>query len=196
MFTGLVEATAKLVELQTDERGAQLVLELPKDFASMAAGESLAVNGCCLTISRVAGCRLSFDLLGETLECTNLGSLATGALANIERPLPANGRFDGHFVQGHIDCTSRVHAIEKTGADHRLEVELAREFAHYAVAKGSIAINGVSLTIASVAARSFVVWIIPHTFSSTNLRELKAGDPVNLEFDILAKYVERLMQPR
>ena len=136
---------------------------------------------------------LAFDLLNETLERTNLRDARPGSLVNLERALAANARLGGHFVQGHIDCASLVIAFEKSGADHRLEIALPKEFARYVISKGSIAVNGVSLTVAELKAESFVIWLIPHTLEITNLRALQAGVLVNLEFDMLAKYVERIL---
>jgi len=161
-----------------------------------AIGESVAVNGCCLTVTSIDSDVLHFNLLAETLRRTNLQGAREGRLVNLEQALAANGRFGGHIVQGHVDCTAAIRAFEKIGADHRLEIELPREFARYVVFKGSIAVNGISLTVAEVGAESFVLWIIPHTFAETNLHEAKAGDRMNLEFDLLAKYVERLLNPR
>ena len=136
---------------------------------------------------------LTFDLLAETLARTNLGELAPGTPVNLERALAAQARLGGHFVQGHIDTASRVLAFEKVKADHRLEIALPKDFARYVVFKGSIAIDGISLTVAEVLDESFAVWIIPHTLAVTNLRARKAGESVNLEFDLLAKYVERIV---
>ncbi|MDQ6861555.1 MAG: riboflavin synthase, partial [Verrucomicrobiota bacterium] len=139
------------------------------------------------------GDQLVFDLLEETLERTNLRSLRRDTAVNLERSLPADGRVGGHFVQGHIDCALRLVSFEENGADYRLEVELPAEFAHYVAYKGSVAINGISLTIAEVLPQSFAVWIIPHTKRNTNLQSLTAGDSLNVEFDLLAKYVERML---
>lgn len=165
-------------------------------ISGTAPGDSIAVNGCCLTVTSLEGNRLTFDLLAETLARTNLGQLEPGSLVNLERALPADGRLGGHFVQGHIDGTSTVLAFEQVGQDHRLEITLPCEFAQYVVYKGSIAVNGISLTVAEVRESSFVIWIIPHTMEMTNLREIKAGNVVNLEYDLLAKYLERLVQVR
>jgi riboflavin synthase len=140
--------------------------------------------------------RLTFDLLEETLARTNLKNLRRGNLINLERALRPSDRLGGHFVQGHIDCIARIRSFEKRGADHRLEVELPARFAHYVAEKGSLAIDGISLTIAEVFAKSLVVWITPHTKQHTNLERAKAGDAVNIEFDILAKYVERMLKGR
>jgi len=139
--------------------------------------------------------QMMFDLLDESLDRTNLGDLKPGDPVNLERALRLDGRLGGHFVQGHIDCTSRVLSVEKKGADLRLDIELPQEFARYVAFKGSVTVNGVSLTVAAVEAGQFAVWIIPHTAEETNLGDLQPGDRVNLEFDIIAKYVERLLAP-
>ena len=151
------------------------------------------MNGCCLTIAGRREDQLTFDLLQETLDRTNLRHLRRGTPVNLERALAANARLGGHFVQGHIDCAARVLAFEALGEDHRLEVELPADFNHYVACKGSIAINGISLTVAELLTNSFATWIIPLTKRRTNLDALQVGDYVNLEFDILAKYVERML---
>ena len=196
MFTGLVEETGELLALERSAAGARLTARAPLVCTDARLGDSIAVNGCCLTVTTQEGETLAFDLLAETLERTNLGALAPGAPVNLERALAAHSRLGGHFVQGHIDTTSRVLAFEKVNADYRLEIALPAEFAGYVAFKGSIAIDGISLTVAEVHAASFVVWIIPHTLAMTNLRSKRAGDLVNLEFDLLAKYVERLLAVR
>jgi riboflavin synthase len=194
MFTGLVEETGTIEALHRREGASRLVLRTKRLGAECAEGESVAVNGCCLTIAaQPADGRLEFDLLEETLRRTNLGSLAPGSLVNLERALAANGRLGGHFVQGHVDCVAAVRAWEPVGFDYRLEIDLTPQFARYIVQKGSIAVDGISLTAAEVKADSFVVWIIPHTRECTNLSEGRAGAPVNLEFDMLAKYVEKIL---
>jgi riboflavin synthase len=161
--------------------------------ADAKLGDSIAVNGCCLTITAISNGLLSSDLLAETLARTNLGALKPGSRVNLERALPANGRLGGHFVQGHVDCTSRLLGITPKGQDHLLEIALPKEFAKYVAYKGSIAINGISLTAAEVREESIVLWIIPHTMAMTNLGTLAPGDSVNIEFDMLAKYLERLV---
>ena len=196
MFTGLVEETGELLALERSTAGARLTLRAPIVASDAHLGDSVAVNGCCLTVTTQEGEKLAFDLLDETLARTNLGQLASGAPVNLERALAAHARLGGHFVQGHIDTTSPVLAFEQVKADHRLEIALPKEFARYVAFKGSIAIDGISLTVAEVRDRSFVVWIIPHTLSVTNLRTKKAGGLVNLEFDLLAKYVERIVSTR
>jgi riboflavin synthase len=156
-------------------------------------GDSVAVNGCCLTVSAHRGEQVTFDLLEETLERTNLKRLRRDSPVNLERALAAGAPLGGHFVQGHIDCSAKVISFERTGEDYRLEVELPADFAHYAAYKGSVAINGISLTIAELLEKSFAVWIIPHTKKRTNIDSIETGDLVNIEFDILAKYVERML---
>jgi riboflavin synthase len=158
-------------------------------------GESIAVNGCCLTLTSRRGDRLNFDLLEETIARTNFQQLRQNSRLNLERALRADGRLGGHFVQGHVDCVSRIIEFEKKGADFRLEVELPRKFAHYIASKGSITLDGISLTVAEVLQKTFVAWIIPFTKRHTNLDRAKNGDLVNVEFDILAKYVERMIAP-
>lgn len=200
MFTGLVEETARVIGLEVVESSGQwrLRVEAARVVEGTAIGDSIAVNGCCLTVTRIAGGELDFDLLAETVSRTSLAELTPGSersLVNLERALPVNGRLGGHFVQGHVDASATVLAAEPdgTGGDYRLTIALPPEFARYVVFKGSIAVDGVSLTVATVDETSFSLCLIPHTLGATNLRELKAGNHVNLEFDLLAKYVERLV---
>jgi len=196
MFTGLIEEVGGVVEVRASDGGTQLQIAAPRTAKKARRGDSIAVNGCCLTLTSRRGDRLTFDLLEETIARTNLQKLRQNDPVNLERALPAEGRLGGHFVQGHIDCVSRIVAFDKKGADFRLEVELPPEFAQYVVRKGSIALNGISLTVAEVLPKSFVAWIIPYTKRHTNLDRAQVGDLVNVEFDILAKYVERLLTVR
>jgi riboflavin synthase len=190
MFTGLVEAIGSIRSLEKRGEGARLTLETPL-AAGLQLGESVAVNGCCLTVTTTGKGAINFDLLGETLARTNLGALVSGACVNLERALRADGRFGGHFVQGHIDTTAEVISAETKGADLNLVISLPSSGARYLIEKGSIAVNGVSLTVASLGEDRFGLWIIPHTLQETNLGNLKSGDRVNLEYDMLAKYAER-----
>ena len=195
MFTGLIEAvgTVNALEPRGDE-AARLVLDAP--FArELALGESVAVNGCCLTVTGKDGV-ISFDLLMETLNRTSLGDLKAGSRVNLERALRADGRFGGHFVQGHVDTTAEVLAAERKGEDLNLEIAIPRGGARYFIEKGSIAVNGISLTVASLGEDRFGLWIIPHTLQETNIGDLKAGDRVNLEYDLIAKYAERQLGNR
>jgi riboflavin synthase len=193
MFTGLIEAVGDVLALHTTEHGRQLQIAAPGWSRDVVVGDSIAVNGCCLTVSAGEDEQLGFDLLNETLERTNLKTVRRNSCVNLERALRVSDRLGGHFVQGHIDCTAPIAGFEKSGADYRLEIELPMQFAHYVAAKGSIAVDGISLTVAEVLPKTFVVWIIPHTRANTNLNRAKTGDLVNLEFDILAKYVERML---
>lgn len=195
MFTGLVREVGELGWLRRTEKTVQMLLRAPRTASRARIGESISVNGCCLTVTARRDDQMMFDLLDESLDRTNLGDLKPGDPVNLERALRLDGRLGGHFVQGHIDCTSRVLSVEKKGADLRLDIELPQEFARYVAFKGSVTVNGVSLTVAAVEAGQFTVWIIPHTAEETNLGDLQPGDRVNLEFDIIAKYVERLLAP-
>jgi riboflavin synthase len=196
MFTGLVEEVGSVTGVGASKNGNQLKIAAPRIAAKMRRGDSLAVNGCCLTLSSRRGGELIFDLLEETIARTNLKTLQRKQLVNLERAVAATQRFGGHFLQGHIDCVSPVIACHKTGTDFRLEIELPEVFAHYVASKGSIAVNGISLTVAEVLPKSFVAWVIPYTKMHTNLDKVQAGDLMNLEFDILAKYVERMLASR
>ena len=195
MFTGLIEEVGAVVAVRTLDHGTELQIAAPGTGKHVNPGESIAVNGCCLTVTSRRGDCLSFDLLKETIARTNLHDLRRDSLVNLERALRADGRVGGHFVQGHVDCVSIIIGLEKKGADFRLEVELPRKFARYVASKGSIALDGISLTVAEVLQKSFIVWIIPFTKRHTNLDRAKSGDLVNVEFDILAKYVETMVAP-
>ncbi len=193
MFTGLIEEVGQVLWIRATERGTQLQIAAPRIATDVRTGDSIAVNGCCLTASAHRGEQITFDLLEETLARTNLKHLRPDARVNLERPLGVDGRLGGHFVQGHADCTARVLSFKQAGMDYRLELELPEEFSHYVVYKGSVAINGISLTVAELLRTSFAVFIIPHTKRCTNLETAREGDWVNIEFDILAKYVERMI---
>ena len=193
MFTGLIEEVGSVIAVGASKNGNQLKIAAPHVAKKIRRGDSLAVNGCCLTLSSHRGEELIFDLLDETIARTNLRNLQPRQPVNLERAISATERFGGHFVQGHIDCVSPVIAYRKSGADFRLEIELPKAFAQYVASKGSIAVNGISLTVGEVLSKSFVVWIIPYTKRHTNFERLQVGDPMNLEFDILAKYVERML---
>ena len=196
MFTGLIEEVGSVVAVAGRKGGAHLKIAAPHMTRKMRRGDSVAVNGCCLTVSSHRGDELAFDLLEETTARTNLRDMQRAHLVNLERAVAAKERFGGHFVQGHVDCVSPIIVFQKKGADFRLEIELPDEFAHYVASKCSISVNGISLTVAEVLPKSFVVWIIPYTKRHTNLDRAKAGDLVNIEFDILAKYVERMLSRR
>ncbi|MDB4273212.1 riboflavin synthase [Akkermansiaceae bacterium] len=190
MFTGLVEATGRIALLE--ERGEQARLELEIPFSSeLSLGESVAVNGCCLTVAEL-GDRVAFDILAQTLKVTSLGELGEGKLVNLERALAIGDRLGGHFVQGHVDDTGAILDLSPMGQDYRLEVSLPQEIHGICLDKGSLTIDGISLTIAELEKESAVFWITPHTFSATHLSEARIGQTVNLEADLLAKYVKKL----
>ena len=197
MFTGLVEELGEVVSLeQAPLGGVRLTLSAPAIALEAQLGDSVAVNGCCLTVAAKQDGLLRFDLLQETLARTSLGGVQPGGCVNLERALAAGGRLGGHFVQGHVDCTAPILALEHQGSDVRLEVALPKEGARYLVEKGSIAVDGISLTVAQLEEGSFVLWIIPHTLAHTNLGRRRVGEKVNLEYDLLAKYVERMLAHR
>jgi riboflavin synthase len=192
MFTGLVEAIGRVRSLERLGEQARLSLAIPF-AAELAMGESVAVNGCCLTVAELDPSGASFDLLGQTLAVTSLGDLAAGSVVNLERALRAGDRFGGHFVQGHVDATGRVLALEERGQDHVLDVSLPPAIARLCIDKGSLCVDGISLTIAELTPERARFWITPHTFTATHLAGLKTGARVNLEADMLAKHVARLM---
>jgi riboflavin synthase len=196
MFTGLIEEVGAVVALRANGEATRLEITAPELAGGIRVGDSVAINGCCLTVASRDGNQLTFDVLQESLDRTNLKNLQPGSRVNLELALSASARLGGHFVQGHIDCAAPILALDEAGADLRLEIELPAEFAHYVAYKGSIAVNGISLTVAEVLPKSFAVWIIPHTRAETNLATAKCGDLVNLEFDLLAKYVERMLDRR
>lgn len=194
MFTGLIEEVGTVAAVRAGNRSTRLQIAAPQIAKQTRSGDSIAVDGCCLTLTSRRGNDLTFDLLEETIARTNVKKLRRNDQVNLERPLRADGRLGGHFVQGHIDCASPILAFDKKDVDFRLEISLPAEFASYVALKGSIAVNGISLTVAEVLPGSFVAWIIPYTKEHTNLDGAEADDLVNLEFDILAKYVQRMVR--
>ena len=197
MFTGIIEETGRVETIQPGSKGIRLTVRARGCAQGLKVGDSLAVNGCCLTAvtlsSRSKDKLVSFDLLQETWERTNLQYAQPGARLNLERPLRADGRLDGHFVTGHIDGLGKIKRWETAGRDHVLEIAAPPSLMRYVVFKGSVAVDGISLTVAAVGKRSFRIWIIPHTYEATALRERRVGDAVNLETDLLGKYVERFV---
>jgi len=195
MFTGIIEETGTVERIQRQPKGIALTLRAAQSVRGLKLGGSLAVNGCCLTATKIAARGASklvqFDLLHETWRRTNFPFLKPGSSVNLERPMRAGGEFGGHFVTGHIDGTGKISRWEKSGADHVLDIAAPENVMRYVIEKGSIAIDGISLTVAAVSKKSFRVWIIPHTFEVTNLRGRKVGDAVNLEADLLGKYAEK-----
>ena len=193
MFTGIVEEVGQVISLEEKEKAWELCMTNPfQDGSGIEAGASISVNGCCLTLVEQATDTARFELLEETLRKTNLGSLAEGSVVNLERALAADGRLGGHFVSGHVDTCGVIAVFEEQGKNLYLQISIPPASSRYLVDKGSIAVNGCSFTVCDVLEDSFAVWLIPHTLTKTNLAELKKGDSLNLEFDMLAKYVEKL----
>jgi riboflavin synthase len=200
MFTGIVEETGVVEQVKPATKSIELTVRLRKCAPGLTIGASLAINGCCLTAVKVArrGKLKSarFDLLKETWQRTNLQFVRPGSLVNLERPLRADGNLGGHFVTGHVDGLGRITRWERSGQDHVLDIAAPDEVMRYVVFKGSIAVDGISLTVAAVQKKGFRIWIIPHTYEITALRERKVGDHVNLEADLLGKYVEKFLAGR
>ena len=200
MFTGIVEETGTVERIKPTPKSIELTVRANLCGRGLKVGASLAINGCCLTVVKVAArgkFRLvQFDLLKETWQRTNLQFSQRGSLVNLERPLRTDGNLGGHFVTGHIDGTGKIVRWERSGQDHVLDIVAPPEVMRYVVFKGSMAVDGISLTVAGVQKRSFRIWIIPHTYEITALRERKVGDAVNLEADLIGKYVEKFVAAR
>jgi riboflavin synthase len=200
MFTGIVEEAGTVERIRPTAKSIELTVRTRVCGPGLKKGQSLAVNGCCLTVVKVVGrgkCKLAqFDLLRETWQRTNLQFANPGSLVNLERPLRPTGEFGGHFVTGHIDGLGKIRRWERAGQDHVLDITAPPEVMRYIVFKGSVAVDGISLTIAAVNQNGFRIWIIPHTYAVTALRERKPGDAVNLEADLLGKYVEKFVSSR
>jgi riboflavin synthase len=194
MFTGIIEATGEIAGLKESDEFTTLQVKSGPILDGIRAGDSIAVNGVCLTVRTFGPEAFTADLSRETLERTSLGALRAGATVNLERPMRADGRFGGHIVQGHVDGVGKIRNFNRDGDNWNLQVEFPEGASRYIVHKGSIAIDGISLTVAALRIPVLDVAIIPHTFENTNLRHARAGDPVNLEFDVIAKYVERMLR--
>jgi riboflavin synthase len=196
MFTGIVEETGHVVAFTPHATSWRLQIAARAALRDVALGDSIAVNGCCLTVVEYDAQHLYFDVLEETRRLTNFAALAAGALVNLERSLRFDGKMGGHFVSGHIDGQGEIEVLEVRGKDTYLRVRVPAGGGRYLIHKGSIAIDGMSLTVAEVAGDSFAVWLIPTTLALTNIRTRRAGERVNLEFDLLGKYVEKLLNIR
>jgi riboflavin synthase len=200
MFTGIVEETGMVEVIRPTGKSIELTVRTNVCGRGLKLGASLAVNGCCLTVVELATkgrYRLArFDLLKETWRRTNLQFVKRGSLVNLERPLRPDGNLGGHFVTGHIDGLGTIKRWERSGQDHVLDIAAPSEVMRYVVFKGSIALDGISLTVAAVQKKGFRIWIIPHTYEVTALRERKVGDAINLEADLIGKYVEKFVATR
>ena len=197
MFTGIVEETGTVERIVPTKKSIRLTVRARTCSRGLKVSQSLAVNGCCLTVVQVAARPpyklVQFDLLRETWERTNLQFAPVGSLVNLERPLRANGELGGHFVTGHIDGVGTVIRWERAGQDWVLDIAAPPEVMRYVVFKGSIAVDGISLTVAAMLKKGFRIWIIPHTYDITALRERSAGSAVNLEADLIGKYVQKFV---
>ncbi len=193
MFTGIIEQRGSVAAAERGDQALRVVLETGS-LDDIGVGDSIAVNGVCLTAVEVAPGRVTVDIVKETIDRSTLGGLTPGDPVNLERPMPADGRFDGHIVQGHVDGLGRITRIVPEGEGVRFGVEVPASLARYLVEKGSVTIDGVSLTIAAITDAGFEVALIPHTLAVTTLGLRSVGDEVNLEVDGLAKYVERLLK--
>jgi riboflavin synthase len=195
MFTGIVEETGTVAKIGRGKKSILLTVRAGTSARGLKIGGSLAVNGCCLTAIKISSHGRSrlvqFDLLNETWERTSFPYLKLHSPVNLERPLRAGGELGGHFVTGHIDGVGKIVRWEKSGMDHLLDIAAPKNVMRYLIEKGSIALDGISLTVAAVGKKDFRVWIIPHTLEVTGLREKKVGDCVNLEADLLGKYAEK-----
>jgi riboflavin synthase len=194
MFTGLIQKVGTLAAMKARRDGASLSIRHEAWDSPLVAGESVAVQGICLTVTTIQATHFTCDVLKETLNKTNLGTRRVGAALNLERALKADERLGGHIVTGHIDGTGVVKSLSRAGADWGLEVACDEALLSGMVSKGSVAVDGVSLTIAGLTAKSFTVHLIPHTWRQTSLNALKAGHSVNLENDIIGKYVQRYLE--
>lgn len=193
MFTGIIEEKGTVKSIQRQEHSAVLTIEATKVLTDAAIGDSIAVNGVCLTVTKKSNNYFMADVMAETLRRSSLGTLKNGNRVNLERAMPANGRFGGHIVSGHIDGTGTVMKLEAEGNAVWVQIGTKEELLKYIVPKGSIAIDGISLTVAKVEKDSFYVTLIPHTGQETTLLIKRAGEIVNLENDIVGKYVDRLL---
>lgn len=193
MFTGIIEETGKVEAVAKGSNSAVITIAAVKVLEDIKIGDSIAVNGVCLTVTSISGRKFSADVMAETLRRSSLGSLKHGSMVNLERAMAANGRFGGHIVSGHIDGVGVISSFEKEDNAVWVEIETPAKILRYIVEKGSITIDGISLTVAKLTDSSFAVSVIPHTGEETTLLNRNPGDIVNLENDIVGKYVERLM---
>jgi riboflavin synthase len=189
MFTGIVEELGKVISLETSGGGGRIAVQARKVLEGTRPGDSILVNGACLTVSSISSERVEMDLLGETLSRTNLGSLRPGDVVNLERSLTPQSRLGGHFVLGHVDGEGTITHFERAGEDWVLEIESSQEVVTRLSPKGSVAVDGISLTVVTVQGRRFTAHIIPHTLTTTNLKQRRPGEKVNIEIDVFARYM-------
>lgn len=193
MFTGIIEAVGKIANIERQGEAVRLTVAAGRIAEDVALGDSVAINGVCLTVTEARPPHITFDAVYETMRKTALGSLQVGDGVNLEQALPVGGRLGGHIVQGHVDGTGRIASIRQVGNSWFVYVDAVPELMRYVVTKGSVAVDGISLTVAEAEDRTFALSIIPHTWENTTLKDKRAGDPVNIECDILGKYVEKML---
>ena len=200
MFTGIVEEAGRVESIQPTKKAIQLTVQARAIGRGLKLGASVAVNGCCLTVVKLTNRGkerlLQFDLLQESWRLTNMQFAKVGSLVNLERPLRTEGELGGHFVTGHVDALGKILKWERVGRDHMLDIAAPPEVMRYLIHKGSVAVDGISLTVAAVKKSNFHIWVIPHTYKITAFRDRKVGDFVNLEADMLGKYVEKFLKSR
>jgi len=195
MFTGLIRDIGLIHQLEHRSAGVRFLIESQQLAPTLALGESIAVNGVCLTVLNVADARFTVEAVEETLRKTTLGKLRSGMRVNLEPALKMSDPLGGHFVLGHVDAVGTILSIERELLDRCVKISYPQEFDHYLVPEGSVAVDGISLTVASIEEHEFTVAIIPHTWEKTNISDRRVGDSVNIEFDVLGKYVVRMLEP-
>lgn len=197
MFTGIVEEAGRVESIRPTPKSIQFTVRVRAIGRGLKLGASVAIDGCCLTVVKITtrgkDKLIQFDVLQESWRLTNMQFAKPGSLVNLERPLRASGEFGGHFVTGHIDGVGKITRWERVGRDHVLDIAAPQDVMRYIIHKGSVAVDGISLTVAAVKKKSFRIWIIPHTYEITALRDRKVGDAVNLEADLLGKYAEKFL---
>ncbi|MBN2038620.1 MAG: riboflavin synthase [Spirochaetes bacterium] len=193
MFTGLIEETGSVRSVDVSGNGVNITVSAKEILTDVKIGDSIAIDGACQTVTKFS--KDSFTVFASKVTCdaTTLSSFKTGRKVNLERAMSANGRFGGHFVQGHVDSTGKIKSVESDESGMKIEVTISADISRYIVEKGSITVDGISLTVVSLIENGFVLYLIPETITSTTLIEKKAGDDVNIEVDMLAKYVERML---
>jgi riboflavin synthase len=195
MFTGIIEQVGTVKTIERAEEHVNITIETTDwMMTDLVAGGSLSINGACLTVIATSGNTATFNIVYETMRKTSLGHMAEGDLVNLERAMPATGRFNGHIVQGHVDATGSIASIRQLDNSYQIYIDVNRDLMRYIVRKGSICVDGISWTVVDAEDKTFSVAIIPHTWENTSLSSKRAGDPVNIETDVIAKYVERMTE--
>lgn len=192
MFTGIIEGTGVVQKLKKLPKGLRLEIRTPFSLSKSRIGESIAVNGCCLTVVSKAAKTFETDLSHETLQVTNLKNVKPGTIVNLERPVKLSDRLHGHLVQGHVDGIGKIRSMKTIGGNWEIEIEIPKKLRRYLISKGSITVDGISMTVNRLTQSRFTLVVIPHTLQVTNLKAKRAGEPVNLEVDMIGKYIESL----